>query len=94
MPGLTPPHGFAPLSASPGLPAVAPGGAAVPGATTPGVPGVTAQGGHRPPAPGHPVRLADGPPYEAGALFLVTYEDEEYAFEEGAWGRFGRDDEG
>jgi len=45
---------------------------------------------YRPPAPGRPVSL--GEPTTPATLFLVTYEDEEYGFREGAWGRFGRDD--
>lgn len=46
----------------------------------------------RPPTRGRPVRLEEVREDARGALFVVSYEDEDYRFEEGSWGRFGRDD--
>lgn len=47
----------------------------------------------RPPIRGRPVRIDDTPQPATGALFVVSYEDEDYSFQEGSWGRFGRDDD-
>jgi hypothetical protein len=47
----------------------------------------------RPPAGGRPVSLSGGDPAAPGDLFEVTYCDERFRFADGAWGRFGRDDE-
>lgn len=45
----------------------------------------------RSPAPGRPVSL--GEPVTTATVAVVTYEDERYPFDPGAWGRFGRDDD-
>lgn len=46
---------------------------------------------YRAPAAGDPVALNDENPQ--GTIFVVTYCEERYPFVEGAWGRFGRDDD-
>lgn len=47
--------------------------------------------GYRPPAAGRAVTLGD--PVTPRSGFVVDYEGERYVFDEGSWGRFGRDDD-
>lgn len=62
------------------------------GGTSPETPARPASSFGTPPAPGRPVRLRRPGPVAQGIVYVVSYADEEYAFREGSWGRFGRDD--